>query len=100
MMMMMRGLPFQAFGLALLFPLAQAWIAPRPSTLVDGDFSLASSGMDRRGYLSTMLGTVSAGLLIPQVNAAPVQDSLDIDNFIRTGVDLGGNMGVSRRAGL
>ena len=98
-MMMMRGLPFQAFGLALLFPLAQAWIAPRPSTLVDGDFSPASSGMSRRGYLSTMLGTVSAGLLIPQVNAAPVQDSLDIDNFIRTGVDLGGNMGVSSQAG-
>lgn len=26
---------------------------------------------------------------------APLQDSLDVDNFLRTGVDLGGNMGVS-----
>ena len=59
--------------------------------------------LDRRSYLSTLVGAVAATglatLTSSEANAAPVQDSLDIDNFIRTGVDLGGNMGVSSQAG-
>jgi len=32
-------------------------------------------------------------------DAAAIQDSLDVSNFLRTGVDGGGNMGVSSQAG-
>jgi hypothetical protein len=31
--------------------------------------------------------------------AAAVQDSLDTNTFLRTGMDIGGNMGVSSQAG-
>ena len=31
--------------------------------------------------------------------AAAIQDSMDVDNFLRTGVDAGGPMGVSSQAG-
>lgn len=35
----------------------------------------------------------------PSWGAAAVQDTLDVDNFMRTGMDAGGNMGVSSQAG-
>lgn len=34
-----------------------------------------------------------------EADAAAIQDSLNVDNFLRTGVDGGGNMGVSSQAG-
>lgn len=45
------------------------------------------------GGVSLIVGTPSAW------GAAAVQDSLDVDQFLRSGMDLGGNMGVSSQAG-
>lgn len=48
---------------------------------------------------------VSAGALLlggaqrANADAAAIQDSLDIDSFLRTGMDAGGPMGVSSQAG-
>ncbi|CAB9530685.1 expressed unknown protein [Seminavis robusta] len=59
--------------------------------------------VDRRGVLSVSAAAVAAGLLgIPseaQAAAAAVQDSLDVQSFLKTGMDAGGNMGVSSQAG-
>jgi hypothetical protein len=45
-------------------------------------------------------GTVGISKISPAFGeAAAIQDSLDVSNFLRTGVDLGGNMGVSSQAG-
>ena len=78
---------------------------PRSATATDNHARSQLHGeMGRRQYLSTMMSLVSGvGTVVltrsNEAQAAPVQDSLDIDNFIRTGVDLGGNMGVSSQAG-
>ncbi|KAL7447533.1 hypothetical protein ACHAXM_010811 [Skeletonema potamos] len=55
----------------------------------------ASLHVSRRDVIAT------AALALPSVAnaAAAVQDSLEIDEFLRTGVDSGGNMGVSSQAG-
>lgn len=43
---------------------------------------------------------MSVGTLpTPAWGAAAVQDSVNVDSFLRTGVDIGGNMGVSSQAG-
>ena len=60
--------------------------------------------LDRRSCLSTMAGIISAGAMVTAAgnqaaHAVAVQDSLDVDNFLRTGVDAGGNMGVSSQTG-
>lgn len=39
------------------------------------------------------------GLPQPAWSAAAVQDSMDVDAFLRSGVDIGGTMGVSSQAG-
>jgi hypothetical protein len=59
--------------------------------------------------LDWFIKTTVAGVVVstttttssPQVawGAAAVQDSLNVDEFIRTGYDGGGNMGVSSQAG-
>merc|ERR1719491_777970 len=57
--------------------------------------------MDRRSVLSTAAASIVA-LTVPSIAAADsaaVQDSLDLDRFLRTGADSGGNMGVSSQAG-
>lgn len=61
---------------------------------------------DRRTCLSSifLMGALTATAVLgtaPQTAkaAAAVQDSLDIDNFLRTGIDSGGNIGVSSQAG-
>lgn len=46
--------------------------------------------------LATGLSPVSAS---PAWAASAVQDSMDVDRFLRSGVDAGGNMGVSSQAG-
>lgn len=57
----------------------------------------------RREILNGML--CGAGLLAvagspqPAWSAAAVQDSMDVDAFLRSGVDIGGTMGVSSQAG-
>mmetsp|Transcript_15030 Transcript_15030/g.21272 ORF Transcript_15030/g.21272 Transcript_15030/m.21272 type:complete len:316 (+) Transcript_15030:178-1125(+) len=58
----------------------------------------------RRQLLSNAAAAVATGSLLvtPSVafaDAAAIQDSLDIQNFLRTGVDAGGPMGVSSQAG-
>ena len=67
---------------------------------------VSSSTLSRRDVLSA--GLAASGILgvsitgYPQranAAAAAMQDTLDIDNFLRTGVDGGGNMGVSSQAG-
>lgn len=56
--------------------------------------------MDRRQAFSNAAAAVA--LLVPiaaNADSAAVQDSLDVNNFLRTGGDSGGNMGVSSQAG-
>lgn len=62
--------------------------------------------LERRLILSSLTtGLVAMTLLqlqYPQpvyADAAAIQDSLDIDTFLKTGSDTGGNMGVSSQAG-
>ena len=91
---------------ALLMGATTALTPPTPNKkTVSVDKSMTVE-MDRRGYLSAMVGAVTAatagvvGTLPPQAaHAAAIQDSLDVENFIRTGVDTGGIMGVSSQAG-
>eukprot|EP00532_Pseudo-nitzschia_australis_P015687 CAMPEP_0168253494 /NCGR_PEP_ID=MMETSP0141_2-20121125/4214_1 /TAXON_ID=44445 /ORGANISM="Pseudo-nitzschia australis, Strain 10249 10 AB" /LENGTH=302 /DNA_ID=CAMNT_0008189857 /DNA_START=84 /DNA_END=989 /DNA_ORIENTATION=+ len=59
----------------------------------------------RREILGGLASMCGAGLLVvggapqPAWSAAAVQDSLDVDAFLRKGVDIGGTMGVSSQAG-
>lgn len=99
-------------GLALLLALSRNYganglttPAPRKATVIDKvQQPEVISAVDRRGYLSSMMslvaGTATVGLMTEaSAQAAPVQDTLDVDTFLRTGVDLGGTMGVSSQAG-
>lgn len=58
---------------------------------------------DRRSVLSVSAAAVAAGLLgnprEARADAAAMQDTMNVDNFLKTGVDAGGNMGVSSQAG-
>jgi hypothetical protein len=58
---------------------------------------------DRRQVLFTASALLASGVLssplASNAAAAAIQDSLDVESFIRTGVDIGGNMGVSSQAG-
>jgi hypothetical protein len=53
----------------------------------------------RRDILTSSFAAGSFLASSPANAAAAVQDNLDVENFLRTGVDLGGNMGVSSQAG-
>ena len=59
----------------------------------------------RRDILGGLASACGAGLLVvggmpqPAWSASAVQDSLDVDAFLRKGVDIGGGMGVSSQAG-
>ena len=58
----------------------------------------------RREILGGLVSACGAGLVVggapqPARSAAAVQDSLDVDAFLRKGVDTGGTMGVSSQAG-
>ena len=67
--------------------------------------SKQSRNLSRRQTLELILagaGTsiVAAGAPVPAAwGAAAIQDTMDVDNFLRTGVDMGGPMGVSSQAG-
>lgn len=67
-----------------------------------------TSTTDRRGVLSSISASAAAGLLLFGVSATPtvahaesaaVQDSLNVENYLKTGMDAGGPMGVSSQAG-
>lgn len=60
--------------------------------------------LDRRQLILTTVAASASCLAlvapdVAQAESAAVQDSLDVSNFLRTGVDAGGNMGVSSQAG-
>jgi len=55
------------------------------------------SSTNRRTALGWLSGACS-GICSPWA-ANAVQESLDVNNFLRTGIDLGGTMGVSSQAG-
>lgn len=61
--------------------------------------------ISRRRILETSIAGASSILLTSIASpakanaAAAVQDSLGVDEFLRTGIDIGGNMGVSSQAG-
>mmetsp|Transcript_32143 Transcript_32143/g.48522 ORF Transcript_32143/g.48522 Transcript_32143/m.48522 type:complete len:299 (-) Transcript_32143:134-1030(-) len=60
------------------------------------------SAINRRDVLyktSAAVAIVTSKPNYANADAAAIQDSLDVDNFLRTGVDGGGNMGVSSQAG-
>jgi hypothetical protein len=76
------------------------------SSTVSTTFSSSPSHCTRRAIFTKAL--VAPGMALVTIMATPqlaaadsaaVQDSLNIDNFLRTGVDAGGNMGVSSQAG-
>ena len=65
--------------------------------------SLLSLLVGSTAGLVTTASTFSAtSVLLPSpawAAAAALQDTLDVDTFLRTGMDIGGNMGVSSQAG-
>lgn len=66
--------------------------------------NLSADNISRRNLLGGLVVAVcgTGALLVeptPAWSAAAVQDSLDVDAFLRKGVDLGGTMGVSSQAG-
>lgn len=64
-----------------------------------------SAETSRRDVLCGVASVCGAAMLVvggapkPAWSAAAVQDSLDVDAFLRKGVDIGGTMGVSSQAG-
>lgn len=54
-----------------------------------------------QGSIFGIIGSCSwlLGPSIASAAAAALQDSLDVDTFLRRGIDAGGNMGVSSQAG-
>jgi hypothetical protein len=84
-------------------PRTVAATAPRATTTTAN--GRPPSETDRRTYLSQLVtGLVATTVLVQNpapaaAEAAAMQDSLDVSSFLRTGIDPGGNMGVSSQAG-
>ena len=60
--------------------------------------------LDRRQLIQSTVAAPATCLVLvapdlARAESVAVQDSLDVSNFLRTGVDAGGNMGVSSQAG-
>jgi hypothetical protein len=82
-----------------MFPLL-AWLLLQH--LGPSDFPSNLRQEARRHWLRSLFtGAVvaTASVTATSAQALPLQESLDIDTFLRTGVDIGGNMGVSSQAG-
>lgn len=62
-----------------------------------GSFSLDST--TRRDILSALATSAAGAILTPARSNAAAQDTLDIETFLRTGIDTGGGMTVSSQAG-
>ena len=73
-----------------------AFQAPRPTVLPKDEIVTSGVGC-RRDFLGS-IAVIGAGFIAPSPSFA-VQDTMDIDSFLRTGVDGGGPMGVSSQAG-
>lgn len=70
------------------------------------DKIVSSSSANRRQILNTFVNSVivagissEAAVPFARADSSALQDSLDVGNFLRTGMDSGGNMGVSSQAG-
>jgi hypothetical protein len=81
--------------LAILFPAASLAFSVNSNKSSRAPTSIHAS---RRDVIATAAASI---LALPSAAnaAAAVQDSLEIEEFLRTGVDSGGNMGVSSQAG-
>ena len=81
-----------AFCPAAVLAFSSVKTSNRPST---------SLNASRRDVLAAVPALVLPAVALPSVVNAPaaVQDSLEIEEFLRTGVDAGGPMGVSSQAG-
>lgn len=100
---------FLAILLLLLLSLVVVVVTLSPQTSPDtANARRAFSSVSNRrkvmqSFVQGTLGTAGTILTITSspspATAAAIQDSLDVDTFLRTGVDLGGNMGVSSQAG-
>jgi len=89
---------------ALFFSLLAGFTSAYSLGKLNHPAKASSPEISRRGVLlSLSAATVNVVLLANpnQVRAesAAIQDSLDIENFLKTGNDSGGNMGVSSQAG-
>ena len=63
-------------------------------------FLTSHASLSRRDAFGWMMAVGSVTLVgSPAWGAAAVQDTMSVDSFLRTGVDIGGNMGVSSQAG-
>lgn len=82
----------QTVGVSAFMPTAPCANKPRSSTALEAS---------RRSVLSDAASLALTAAAPPRANAAAaaVQDSLQVDDFLRTGVDSGGTMGVSSQAG-
>jgi hypothetical protein len=74
---------------------------PRPMTLM---METRREAFDQTSRLAAAVlsgfGTVGVSKIFPALaESSTAQETLDVSNFLRTGVDLGGNMGVSSQAG-
>jgi hypothetical protein len=67
------------------------------TTFPYGTSDASLSRRDTFGWMAAIGGVSLSGS--PAWGAAAVQDTVSVDNFLRTGVDIGGNMGVSSQAG-
>ncbi len=57
----------------------------------------ATSRRDALGWF--VASTAAIGTVSPAWAGSALQDALDVDSFLRSGVDAGGNMGVSSQSG-
>lgn len=84
--------------------------SPKWKTTSSLQESNTNSVPNRRNFLSTSAASVASAFLVLDNNpnsafaaedasSGGIQDSLDIENFLRSGVDSGGPMGVSSQTG-
>eukprot|EP00545_Synedropsis_sp_CCMP1620_P001427 CAMPEP_0119013942 /NCGR_PEP_ID=MMETSP1176-20130426/9269_1 /TAXON_ID=265551 /ORGANISM="Synedropsis recta cf, Strain CCMP1620" /LENGTH=303 /DNA_ID=CAMNT_0006967071 /DNA_START=45 /DNA_END=956 /DNA_ORIENTATION=+ len=91
----------RVFVAATLLISASGFAVNQQSTSRNSNPVVLNAMMDRRQAF-TSAAAAALAVTVPTAafaDSAAVQDSLDIDNFLRTGGDAGGNMGVSSQAG-
>jgi hypothetical protein len=92
----------RSFFVASLITSVNGFVATTIVTQSSERYPMWLNVVDRRQMLSsvatitTLLGSVPT---LAVADSSAVQDSLDVQNFLRTGMDAGGNMGVSSQAG-
>ena len=89
----------QTVGVSAFMPTAPCANKPRSSTALEA--SRRSVLSDAAAGVAAVASLALTAAAPPRANAAAaaVQDSLQVDDFLRTGVDSGGTMGVSSQAG-